>query len=485
MARKFESLAVIGLGAALSVLGALAFDQPATGQDPQTKTTAKKKPAGKTAAKKPAAKAETPAAAETGQSGDIKFSRDIAPILVANCGNCHNPQAQQFRRSKFSLANFEDLMAGGASGPAIASGNPDDSLLVHRIKGEDGPKMPPGQNRLGDAAIAKITQWIKQGALLDAGNDPKAAMAKYAASPEDLRKAALAKMSVSDRDKQTEETARQRLTKADPAAKPEMTSSDHFLLFADMPKDRAKSVLKTMETQYAKINRLIPGSKAMGGPEKVGLYVFKERRGYTEFVRTVENAEVEPGDEARGKLGVEAPYVLAVDPAAGGAEPAAAATPKKGGRTKKASSEESSGGPERTLAGLLSEQLASSAVANSGRAPRWLSSGLGAVVSSSAEPRSSYYRRLRAEAFDQWRSGWATKAVEALGDQTKPETVKAVGFAVMEWMIAADASVVPNFVAAMLQGGEKLDDALANCLNASREQFLEATGEFVGGRYGR
>jgi hypothetical protein len=289
-------------------------------------------------------------------------------------------------------------------------------------------------------------------------------------------------MSTSDRDKKTEATARDRLKKADPASNPEMTSSAHFLLFAEMPKDRATNLLKVMEAQYGKLARVLPNGRGLVGPEKIGFYVFKQRKGFTEFVRTVENQDADAGEDARAKLNVESPYVLAVDPVAGGAEPSSSSS-KKGARSKKGA-DDSPAGPERALAGLLTEQLTSAALTGAGKPPRWVTSGVGALLASQVEPRSPYYRRLRAAAYEQCRLDWPTKATEALGDQTKPETVRAVGFAISEWMVTTDASVFPHFINAMLEGGEKLDTAIAGCLGgATREQFLATTGAFVAEHY--
>ena len=394
------------------------------------------------------------------------------------------PGTRQFTQSGFSVATFESFIKGGKSGPEVVAGNPDDSTIVHRIKGEEGARMPPGQNPLGEGAIAKIGQWIKEGARLDAGVEATAPMAKYAASAEDIRKAEIAKLPASERDKKTEAAALDRLKKADPNAKPEVTASAHFLLFAEMPKDRATNLLKAMEAQYVRIGRLLAGTKGMPGPEKIGLYVFKERKGYTEFVRTVENQDVEAGDEARSKLNVEAPYLLSVDPLTGAAEPAGSSTPKKASRSKKGS-DDAFGGPDRSLAGLLTEQLAAGAIAQAGKPPRWVTMGVGALLASSIERGSPYYRRLRAEAFDQWKQGWGPKAIEALGDQTKPETVRAVGFAISEWIATSAPDAFPPFVHAMLAGGEKLDDAIAQCLQGNREQFLDGSGQFVYSSYGR
>jgi hypothetical protein len=484
MTRVFRRLAVMGLVAGLCLGACLA---PAEAlwvvqqqQTPKKAVTKKGKTAKKGAADMPA-DAANPAPAAAGAEGGMKFSRDIAPILVANCGGCHNPQAAQFKRSQFSLATFEGLMKGGKTGQPITPGNPDESLLVGRIKGEGGPKMPPGNNRLSENAITKIEQWVKDGARLDPGIEASAPMAKYAPSAEDLRKSELAKLRPEERDKKTEAAARDRLKKADPKSNPEMTASAHFLLFAEMPKDRATAVLKTMEAQHTKLSRLLSGNRESGlnGPEKIGLYVFKDRKGFSEFVRTIENQDVDADDAARSKLNVESPYVLAIDPLAGAPEPAAT---KKPARTKKGADEPTSG-PDRLLAALLTEQLAAGTLAQAGKPPRWLTSGVGAWMSSSIEPKSPYYRKLRAEAYSQWKQGWQTKASEALGDQTKAATVRAVGFAVVEWLYGTDPAAFATFMQGMLQGGDKLDETIAACLNGNREQFLVYTGAFVEQHY--
>ena len=100
--------------------------------------------------KKGAAKTETtgdsaPAAAEktTGSDSGLKFSRDIAPILVGNCIRCHNPER---KRGKFDLTTFEKLMGGSDVEKVIEPGKPDESHLVLRLRGEETPKMPQGNN---------------------------------------------------------------------------------------------------------------------------------------------------------------------------------------------------------------------------------------------------------------------------------------------------------------------------------------------------
>ena len=231
----------------------------------------------------------------------------------------------------------------------------------------------------------------------------------------------------------------------------------------------------------------------MNFPEKISLYVFKERKGFTEFVRTVENQEVEDTEMARGKLSVESPYVIAFDPLNGGPE---AAEPKSTGkasakktRTKKgAAAEETFTGPERSVAGLLTEQLASGAFNNAGKPPRWVTAGVGALIASRVEPRSPYYRRIRAEAVEQATQGWSTKAQEALGNTTKPEYVRAVSFLRGRRLAALErpGCFLDVHAEDAREGEAKLDDAIQGCLgSAAARAFLTATEEFVAGRYGR
>jgi len=494
MAQMLRSLAVMGLVAGVGLVAAAATagarPDPAS-QEPAAEAAPKKKgPARKfnlKAGKKGMTKAampgdgDGPGPAPADDGGGLKFSRDIAPILVANCVGCH----KEGHQSGLNQSTFDGLMKGGKSGKVIQPGNADESLIVLRIKGEGGlRRMPPGNARLSERSVERIAQWVKEGAALDPGRDASTPLAKYAPTPEDLRKAELARLSPDDRDKKTEAAARDRLKRADPKANPEMTSSPHFLLFAEMPKERASALLRVMEAQHARVSRLLGTGRGAGGAgaEKVGLYVFKDTKGFIEFVRTIEGQEVEAGEDVRAKLTVESPYLIALDPLAGAAEPAGGAA-RRAGRTKKG--DDGPGGPDRSLAGLLTEGFVAATLAQAGKPPRWLTSGVGALIASAVEPRSPYYRKLRGAAYDLANQGWSSKATEALGDQAKPETVRAVGLTVSEWLAGTDPALFANFVHGMLQGGEKLDETIRDCLDGTRPEFLMATEEFVKTHYGR
>lgn len=452
----------------------------------------KRSAGGKSAAKKADAKSGKADVAADDKA--VKFSRDIAPILAGNCVRCHN--AQQ-KRGQFDLSTFDKLIAGAAKEKVIVPGKPDESELILRIRGEStGPKMPPGQNNLAPETVAKIEEWVKAGALLDRGIDSKAALETIAPTPEALRKAAIAKLSPEQRDKKLEESALERWKKASAKAAPETTPGKNFQLFSNLPKDRAERLLKTMEGQRTALGNLLgPASGALSGAEKISLYVFKDLPTYVEFCRSVENREVEQGIEAHGRLDVEQPYLAAVDPLNGAEESIAPAggggASKKSARTKKgqAAEEPVPDGPDRTLAGLVSEQLASSAAVAGGKPPRWLVFGLGAYFGSRVDPRgSNYYRKLHEKAGEQFTLGWVTKANESLGNEGEPETIRGMGLTLCEWQAATLGPRFPMFVQGLIaQGGDKLDDVIRACFGpaATREQFLEQWGAFVASRYVR
>ncbi|HEY6343952.1 MAG TPA: PSD1 and planctomycete cytochrome C domain-containing protein [Bryobacteraceae bacterium] len=96
----------------------------------------------------------------------VSFSKDIQPILEQNCWNCHGPSMQS---SRLNLSTLEGALRGGARGSAIVPGQAEDSRLYRMIAGLDKPAMPLGGNKLTDAQIATIKNWIDQGAHWDAG----------------------------------------------------------------------------------------------------------------------------------------------------------------------------------------------------------------------------------------------------------------------------------------------------------------------------
>ncbi len=88
------------------------------------------------------------------------FARNVAPILSAHCVSCHN---NDDANGDLSFATAAKLFAGGESGPVIEAGDPDSSLLIDYISGDE-PEMPQDAEPLSADQIAVIRKWIEQGA---------------------------------------------------------------------------------------------------------------------------------------------------------------------------------------------------------------------------------------------------------------------------------------------------------------------------------
>ena len=107
----------------------------------------------------------------------VSFINDVAPILKENCFACHDAKKKS---GKYDMTSFEKLLAGGANGEPVAPGKPDQSEMHGLIVSKEQRRMPPRDK--GEAVpapkAAVVAQWIKDGAKLDAGIDPKADLVK-------------------------------------------------------------------------------------------------------------------------------------------------------------------------------------------------------------------------------------------------------------------------------------------------------------------
>jgi cytochrome c len=110
----------------------------------------------------------SPVGAQEAASTPAFYTEKVEPILQSHCAQCHLGTAH---RGGLSLATRASLLKGGHAGPVVVPGDPGASLLVKLIRHEgpaDDPMPMPPKEKLSDADIATVTQWIKAGAVMPA-----------------------------------------------------------------------------------------------------------------------------------------------------------------------------------------------------------------------------------------------------------------------------------------------------------------------------
>ena len=114
-----------------------------------------------------------PVAAQDAASKPAFYTEKVRPIFVASCAQCH---LGMNHKGGLSLETKAATLKGGRDGVVIVPGDPANSLLVKLIRHEgpadDPMPMPQRADKLSDANIAIVTQWIKAGAVMP--DDPPA-----------------------------------------------------------------------------------------------------------------------------------------------------------------------------------------------------------------------------------------------------------------------------------------------------------------------
>ncbi len=88
------------------------------------------------------------------------FRNRIEPVLRSECWNCHGPVR---RRADLRLDSLAAMLSGGASGPALVPGDPQQSLLIATVRQVKEPHMPP-DGSLPAQVVADLARWVELGA---------------------------------------------------------------------------------------------------------------------------------------------------------------------------------------------------------------------------------------------------------------------------------------------------------------------------------
>ena len=103
--------------------------------------------------------------------GEEFFEREIRPLLVEHCYDCH---AGDERKGGLSLDSKSGWMRGGDSGKAIEPGNTESSLILEAVRYDNLDLQMPPRGKLNDQAIGALKTWVRMGAPDPRAPDPRA-----------------------------------------------------------------------------------------------------------------------------------------------------------------------------------------------------------------------------------------------------------------------------------------------------------------------
>jgi Protein of unknown function (DUF1553)/Protein of unknown function (DUF1549)/Planctomycete cytochrome C len=102
------------------------------------------------------------------------FEKKIRPVLIEHCYKCHSHQAKRPNpRGGLYLDSKAGMLEGGATGPAIVPGKPNESLLILAVRHTAGELKMPKNGKLAPEIVTDLEKWVAMGAP-----DPRVATAK-------------------------------------------------------------------------------------------------------------------------------------------------------------------------------------------------------------------------------------------------------------------------------------------------------------------
>lgn len=92
----------------------------------------------------------------------VSFSGVIQPIFNTECVSCHDAN-QNFGPNLKDGYSWDQLLYSGPNPPYVDSINPENSILIQRLRGVELNLMPPGGPQISEALIDSIALWMTQG----------------------------------------------------------------------------------------------------------------------------------------------------------------------------------------------------------------------------------------------------------------------------------------------------------------------------------
>lgn len=340
----------------------------------------------------------------------VSFAGDIAPLLVGSCKGCHIEAMQA--RGGLTLDNFARLLRGGDSGAIIVPGNAEESLLVKKLKGLVGDRMPAGgKPAFTDQQIQLVSTWINEGAVLDGASkdQPIEIMSKLAW---------MSRASSSDVSAKRAENAVANLKFVRPGGEASSVTTPHFYITGTAPKATMELVGKKAEEQMKWAKSIVEageGEEYFRG--RATIFVMPRRYDYNEFAKMIERRDLPANWNSHWMFDGISAYVAVI-------------------ATDRDTDEE--------IGQSLVAPIVSLAVATRGMdVPRWFSEGVGASVAASSGKKIDRNQKKQRDAEIYTAVAAMTDAKQFLDQKLKPEYADRISAAIVDSMM--DGSRRSNF----------------------------------------
>lgn len=108
---------------------------------------------------------EFPSWPTTVPKGKIDFEKNVRPILIINCLECHNTETAP-ANGNLDLTTRQLALTTGDHPPVIVPGRPDESLLIKALEldGVHYGAMPPTPDKIWGVRMEILKRWIEEGA---------------------------------------------------------------------------------------------------------------------------------------------------------------------------------------------------------------------------------------------------------------------------------------------------------------------------------
>ena len=216
----------------------------------------------------------------------VSFSRDIAPLLISNCNGCHYNGTRNSGGLQFNA--FAGLIKGGDSGVALKPTKPEESLLIKKLRGTEGARMPMGRSPLSDEQIQLVATWIQEGATFDGKS-------KDAKLEQVVSQAWAAKASHKELMEKRMTRAREKWKLVAPKREADEAHDDQIHIIGDIGAENVSDLLKQSHTALNQVRKMFKiNSKEPLIKGGITIFALKQRYDYSEFGTMLESRSLPP-----------------------------------------------------------------------------------------------------------------------------------------------------------------------------------------------